>query len=301
MLDVHRLRVFRAVVASGSVHAAATNLGYTPSTVSQHVAALQRETGLTLLTKVGRGIEPTPLGRELAALSDGVLAQLADVEARVRDLKAGRAGSFTIRCFASAAPVWLPQTVQAVKARFPDLALRVHLYDGSLDDGPVDFDLVSADRDYQGPAGLRTEHLLDEPYVLVVDRDHPLAGEPVVEFARLADFDWISEDSGNGQCGKALNAAAAAAGFTPRYAVETGDHMTALEFSQVGMGLCVLPRLCTLVLAPNLIRIPLKNPTPERSIFVNTQAEADPASPTGVALATLHREVAATRAAAQRV
>ena len=58
MLDVHRLRVFRSVVASGSIQAAATNLGYTPSAVSQHVTALQRETGLALISRVGRGIEP---------------------------------------------------------------------------------------------------------------------------------------------------------------------------------------------------------------------------------------------------
>ncbi|MDN5793293.1 MAG: LysR family transcriptional regulator, partial [Brevibacterium aurantiacum] len=44
MLDVNRLRVFRAVIASGSVHAAATHLGYTPSTISQHLSVLQRET-----------------------------------------------------------------------------------------------------------------------------------------------------------------------------------------------------------------------------------------------------------------
>ena len=41
VIDVHRLRVFRAVVASGSVLAAATNLGYTPSAISQLLSALQ--------------------------------------------------------------------------------------------------------------------------------------------------------------------------------------------------------------------------------------------------------------------
>ncbi|MBX6722963.1 MAG: LysR family transcriptional regulator, partial [Dactylosporangium sp.] len=50
MLDVHRLHVFRAVIANGSIQAAAANLGYTPSAVSQHVAALQRETGLMLVS-----------------------------------------------------------------------------------------------------------------------------------------------------------------------------------------------------------------------------------------------------------
>ena len=56
MIDVTRLRVFRSVVASGSVQAAATNLGYTPSAVSQQIAQLQRETGLALFEKVGRGL-----------------------------------------------------------------------------------------------------------------------------------------------------------------------------------------------------------------------------------------------------
>ena len=46
MIDVQRLRVFRAVVASGSVQSAADHLGYTPSAVSQQISALQRETGL---------------------------------------------------------------------------------------------------------------------------------------------------------------------------------------------------------------------------------------------------------------
>lgn len=66
MIDVTRLRVFRAVVSSGTVQAAATNLGYSPSAVSQHLAALQRETGLTLFEKSGRGIAPTPAGLALA-------------------------------------------------------------------------------------------------------------------------------------------------------------------------------------------------------------------------------------------
>ena len=63
MLDVHRLRVLRTVVATGSVGAAASTLGYTPSAVSQHLATLQRETGLLLIERKGRGIEPTDFAR----------------------------------------------------------------------------------------------------------------------------------------------------------------------------------------------------------------------------------------------
>src|SRR5258705_10589572 len=93
MLDVHRLRVFRSVVASGSINAAAANLGCTPSAVSQQVSALQRETGLALLTRIGRGIEPTAAGLALAAEIDALLHRLGDVESFVADLRAGRRGT----------------------------------------------------------------------------------------------------------------------------------------------------------------------------------------------------------------
>jgi hypothetical protein len=66
MIDVQRLRVFRAVVASGSVQAAADHLGYTPSAVSQQISALQRETGLVLFEKAGRGIAPTATAKARA-------------------------------------------------------------------------------------------------------------------------------------------------------------------------------------------------------------------------------------------
>ena len=84
MVDVQRLRVYRAVVAAGSIQAAAANLGYTPSAVSQQVSALARETGLVLLGKAGRGIEPTDAGLALVQAADTLFGELAEVEAKVK-------------------------------------------------------------------------------------------------------------------------------------------------------------------------------------------------------------------------
>lgn len=53
MLNVHRLAVLHAVVTTGSVTGAAAELNYTPSAVSQHIAALERETGASLLERIG--------------------------------------------------------------------------------------------------------------------------------------------------------------------------------------------------------------------------------------------------------
>ena len=63
MLNVHRLAVLHAVVSAGSVTGAAAELSYTPSAVSQHIAALERETGAALLERIGRRVRPTPGGR----------------------------------------------------------------------------------------------------------------------------------------------------------------------------------------------------------------------------------------------
>ena len=63
MLDVRRMRVLREVAARGSFSAAAEALSFTQSAVSQHVAALERETGTQLVERSPRGVRLTEAGR----------------------------------------------------------------------------------------------------------------------------------------------------------------------------------------------------------------------------------------------
>jgi DNA-binding transcriptional LysR family regulator len=177
MLDVHRLRVFRSVVASGSIQAAATNLGYTASAVSQHVSALQRETGLTLVTRIGRGIEPTPAGLALADEIDGVLSRLGDVESFVDDLRAGRTGTLSMAYFASVGAAWMPTVVRRLVTDFPTLRLQLTLRD-DLPSGPAerpDLQVVVEQERFRPGTGSRAHHLLDDPYLVVLPRHQPLA------------------------------------------------------------------------------------------------------------------------------
>ena len=78
MLDLRRLNVFVAVVDTNSVTEAAYRLGFTPSSVSQQVAQLEKELGLALLERSGRGIKPTSAGVTLAEQARTVLAVAAD-------------------------------------------------------------------------------------------------------------------------------------------------------------------------------------------------------------------------------
>lgn len=295
MLDVHRLRVFRSVVASGSIHAAAANLGYTASAVSQHVAALQRETGLALVTRIGRGIEPTAAGRALAEEIDGVLARLGEVESIVADLKAGRTGSLSISYFASAGAAWMPRVVRALLRDFPEIRLDLSLRD-DLPASPAersDLQIIVDQDESHPPAGMRLHHLLDDPFVAVLPSGHPLAKSTVVELAQLATERWVDNDFARGRCRNVLVEACRAAGFVPPFHVEAHDYPTAIAFVDAGIGLTVVPGLGATRLPPGVVAVPVTCPTPVRSIYALVQTSMEDAPPVRRALAVL-AECAAT-------
>src|SRR5512139_734720 len=121
MLDVHRLAVLRSVVETGSIQATASLLGYSPSAISQHIAALQRETGTLLMERHGRGLRPTEAGRLLASHAAQIQAQIAHAETALADLRAGKSHRLTVRYFATAGAVLIPPAIAEFSRRFPEI------------------------------------------------------------------------------------------------------------------------------------------------------------------------------------
>ncbi|WAL68700.1 LysR substrate-binding domain-containing protein [Amycolatopsis cynarae] len=269
MLDVHRLRVFRSVVASQSVQAAAANLGYTPSAVSQHITALQRETGLVLFERAGRGLRATAAGLVLAEQADGILNRLGEAEVVVADLRAGRTGSLSLSYFASAGGAWLPRVVRRLTGEFPRVRLDLALREWLPDDPAERSDLqIAVERpDYEAWPGFTAHHLLDDPYVAVLPENHPLAARDEIELAELSSERWVDNDFARGWCRRNLLEACTAAGFRPPFHVEAHDYPTALAFVAAGIGITVLPQLGTTHLPAGTRVVPLVRPVPVRSIL----------------------------------
>lgn len=269
MLDVPRLRLLRAVVATGSIRASASALGYTPSAVSQQLASLQRETGLRLFERVGRGIEPTAAGRTLAAETEPLFEVLSRVEGVVDDLRAGRVGSLSIGYFGSAGSAWLPAIAATVHAEFPELRLDLRLTEF---DGPephdVDIDIfVEGARSGHSPL-VDVRRLIDDPFVAVVREDDELARLAEVPLAELAAYRWVDNDVNDGACRQVLLAACAEAGFSPEFAVQTHDYRTAVSFVATGIGITVVPEVGVGALPDRLVRVPIVAPVPVRRISV---------------------------------
>lgn len=292
MLDVHRLRVFRAVVATGSVSGAATSLGYTASAISQHLSTLQRETGLALVERRGRGIEPTAAGVALAAGLGSFFERLAQVESMVGDLRAGRTGSLTISYFASAGATWIPPVVATLVREFPQLRLDLRLFELAGEE-PVDADLEIFIEGASTGTGGRVTELLHEPYVVVLPSGHPLAGRSEIPLAELRDEQWVDNDFSRGPCRQLALDACAAAGFSPAFHIEAHDYPSAVAFVAAGVGITVLPRLGTAMLPPGVRAIPLVDPTPRRRIMLRTADAVRGHPAVARAVALLDRAVSA--------
>ncbi|WP_277209563.1 LysR substrate-binding domain-containing protein [Isoptericola croceus] len=294
MLDVHRLRIFRSVVASGSVAAAAANLGYTPSAVSQHVTALQRETGLRLLERSGRGVRPTSAGLELATQADQVLARLGEVESVVADLRAGRTGRLRIAYFASVGAAWLPQVVHRLTDEHPGVRLDLELRE-NIPDAPedrADLQLAVARAGFDPGPGFRATHLLDDPYVVVLPTTHRLADRDEIELAELTPERWVDNDFARGWCRRNLLDACTAAGFSPSFHVEAHDYPTAIAIVRSGVGITVLPALGAEHLPAGTVAVPVVRPAPQRSIYAVVRDAVADTRPARTAVDALQAVVA---------
>jgi len=274
-VDVHRLRVLRAVVADGSIQGAAASLGYTPSAISQHLTALQKETGLRLLQRSGRGIEPTEAGRAVAAEAARIFERLADLESLVADLRAGRVGALSVSYFASAGAVWIPPAVATIAREFPRLRLDLRLIELlAADSGAPDVEIAVDGAESGGIAGYQVHPLLTEPYLAVVPVTSALARRAQVDLAELRDEAWVDNDVARGPCRQAVLDACSTVGFSPAFHIETQDYPTAIRFVAEGMGITVIPRLGLGTLPDSTVAVPIVNPTPRRSISVRVRDTA---------------------------
>jgi DNA-binding transcriptional LysR family regulator len=246
MLDVRRLRVLREVARGGSLARAADVLSYTPSAVSQQIAALEREAGARLLERRARGVVLTDAGRTLVAHAELVLAQLDAAEAALAELADLQRGRLRMASFATAGATILPPAVEAFRARHPAIELSVAQASpmesvARLQQGGLDLALT-VDLEPRPAEGVEVIHLFHDPVQLALHRDHPLAARPELRLAELAGETWIDvprRTSG----GKVLVRACERAGFEPRVAFESDDYTAIQELVGAGLGLALLPEL----------------------------------------------------------
>lgn len=195
MIDIRRLAVLVSVARTGSLTAAAQDLGVTQPAIGQALRALEAQCGVSLVTRAGRGVKLTSAGNTLVSRSMPILAALASAEDELTSMGRGRAGRVKMACMGGAiAPIVAPALAEARRAAAGlDVTLNEFAVSGhfhaleALLRGDNDIAVVA-----EGMAGvewpdLHHEVLAEVPVMVLLHREHALASSKAVTAAALAD------------------------------------------------------------------------------------------------------------------
>jgi len=272
---MRRLRVLHAVSAYGSVTAAAAALGYSAPAVSQQLAALEREVGMRLTERAGRGVSLTPAALILVAHTDALLARLEAAEADLAALRDQIAGRVALAAFPSAAASLVPAAWAALAGSAPQLRLDLTEMEpeeslpavlrGETDVAIAhEYDLLPRPLD---PLFERRE-LLADPVVLAVPASHPLAAESAIPLSDLAGQPFLAPREAT-SCAEMIQRACARAGFVPRVVARATDFQVLLSLVAAGAGVTLVPGLAARWLPPGVRLVPPAEPVTRRVFTVS--------------------------------
>jgi DNA-binding transcriptional LysR family regulator len=247
MLDSRRLRVLRAVAEHGSFAAAAAELQYTPSAISQQIAALEREAGAVLVERGPRGTRLTQAGAILDRHAAVVLGQLAAARAELDDLARLRGGSLRLAAFESAWTALVPTAVSSYREHHPDVELHLAEEDpveavAGVRAGSTDLAVVFEPNALDAAAleGLHRAVVAHDPLWAVLPAGHPLAGAAKIDLRALAADPWVAPTA---FCAGVVRGACAAAGFEPDIVFSSADYGAVQGFVAAGAGVALVPYL----------------------------------------------------------
>jgi DNA-binding transcriptional LysR family regulator len=249
MLNLNRLRILVEVASCGSFSAAADSLSYTQSAVSQQIAALEAETGVTLLERLPRGVRLTPAGQVLLEYAEGIIARLHAAEAEMAAIAGLRGGQLRMASFPTAGATLMPLAIAIFRAQHPEVMLT--LAEGEPEEiGPRlsagEFDIAllfefEETSESLGPDLVRVA-LFEDPMFLALPADHPLAGRPTLRLEDLRAEAWI-QTSASSPCARHVVRSCHGAGFDPVVSFESDDYQTVQGLVAAGVGVALIPKL----------------------------------------------------------
>ncbi|WP_037251804.1 LysR family transcriptional regulator [Kibdelosporangium aridum] len=270
-LDPRSLVVLHLIERTGSMSAAARELGWTHPAISQHVKRLERSAGCVLVERHGRSVRLTSAGAVLARHAAEIAASLTAARDCLPDLARGHAPRLRVAAFPTACATLLVDAISAepgmqvdVRQAEPPEALA------ALRDGSVDVAVTFHDEPPQGATILGRD-----PVLVALPPGHALASEEAVDVQELGPVTVIA---GCPVCQERFVRHCARVSFRPvLHHQVTDDYVLMQAMVAAGQGVAVLPGLSlaahrrsdivALPLAPALYReiavwLPMKRAVP---------------------------------------
>jgi DNA-binding transcriptional LysR family regulator len=273
MFEVRRLRLLRELQLRGTLAAVADALSYSPSTISQQLAQLEKDAGVALLEPDGRRVRLTPYGEVLAAhaarvldLEEAVRAELASVQPGLTPVR--------IALMQTAAQAILPRALGLIAERAP--GLRVEVAEVPPEEGLFElsartFDLVVAEQ-YPGQTRAHAPTIHREPLCSDPVRLALPPSDGATELRDLRDRAWVMEPEGTAARQWAVQQCRAA-GFEPDVRFELADLVAHVRLVAAGHAVGMLPDLLWTGTSPPVRLVPLPG-NPVRDLFTAVRASA---------------------------
>ncbi|MFZ5815617.1 MAG: LysR family transcriptional regulator [Bacillota bacterium] len=243
-MDIQALEAFWWIAKTGSFNRAAERLFLTQPSVTARIQALEKELGQTLFERKPRGVRLTDAGRVLLPHAERVLQDVKRAHQAVMDLQTATGGTLMVGSALTSSAYLLPQILMRFKTSHPAVEVMVrtgrsHQVQQLVLDDTVQLGLVHAP--LPSHAEIMVVPLSEEPILLVVHPNHPLAERSEVNLEELASEPMITTDRASGYWAL-VEQWWASSGFVPRITMELDSIEAAKRMVMSGLGLTMLPQ-----------------------------------------------------------
>ncbi|ALV45581.1 DNA-binding transcriptional regulator, LysR family [Arthrobacter alpinus] len=274
MINPVHLQTLLEVVRRGSFAAAATQLGYTASAVSQQMSALERDSGVILFKRSARSVLPTDAALVMSRHAGKVLTDIDALLAASSRTEEGTSQELRLGIFPSLATYALPRLLSSPE--WPGLGINLHVsvgepqqtIGGLRSGGELDVALV-----YQvGQSGLAWPHTInrqwigDDNFRVVLPKAWGIRAGSVMEAGHLSDMPWIMHHPGTSDAA-VIERLFASCNLHPRVAAYSDDFNASLQLASVGLGAALVPELALQNKPDNVVVLDVPEIRLARNIF----------------------------------
>lgn len=288
-MNLTQLRSLIAVAETGSLTAAAANIGVTQSGMSQALAALEESLGVKLLVRQRHGVALTAFGEQALDHARAAFVHLEAIRRDAATLTGEESGSVRIAAFPSVFATVLPPLLR----RFRTLHPGIELVALETDDLEVETWLVAGTVDLgvvlNAPPDVEAVPIGQDAWIAIMPASHHLARRTTLSFADLAAEPFVLATGG---CHANARSLADAAGMRlTDIRMEVRDWISAIALVREGAGVGLVPEstvperrkgLRMVQLNPPLFRrfglmaSPARQRTRAASLFIELAAEQQP-------------------------
>jgi LysR family transcriptional regulator, cyn operon transcriptional activator len=244
-MELHQLRYLRAVLRAGGVTAAAALEHVAQPSISKQLRLLERELGVPLFHRVGRGVVATEAALQLADCADRVLDDIAATAAALAGPDSKLGGSVRVCATAKLVNLLLPAALSRLRRELPTASVRVEMLGTAevvarvladeVDLGLLPLPLVDS--------RLEVQHLLSEDILAVLPLEHRWADRQRIDLALLLGApDLLLSMPGMGLRAQ-LDAAAQALGIQVHGPIEIRSQQALLTLVAAGSGVSLAPAM----------------------------------------------------------